>query len=89
MISDYFTKPLQGKMIKTFRDLIMGYVYINDLLQVIEFSAKEHVQKSKNVTLHSIANNRKRSHVGVCKYSKRMDIKEGERKDILKQNMHK
>ena len=32
IISDYFTKPLQGKMFKIFRDFIMGYVHINDLL---------------------------------------------------------
>ena len=32
MIADYFTKPLQGKMFKHFRDFIMGYVHINDLL---------------------------------------------------------
>ena len=36
MIAEYFTKPLQGKMFKIFRDLIMGYVYINDILQAIE-----------------------------------------------------
>ena len=32
MIADYFTKPLRGKMFKMFRDLIMGYLHINDLL---------------------------------------------------------
>ena len=47
MITEYFTKPLQGKMFKMFRDLIMGYVHINNLFQAIEFSAKEHADKSK------------------------------------------
>ena len=28
-------------MSNLFRDLIMGYVHINDLLQAIEFSSKE------------------------------------------------
>ena len=55
MISDYFTKPLQGKMFKHFHDLIMGYVHINDLSQAIEFSSKESVQKSNNMTgIHSL-----------------------------------
>ena len=58
MIADYFTKPLQGKMLIFFCDLIMVYVYINDLLQVNELSAKESVEKSKNITVNSIINNR-------------------------------
>ena len=59
MIADYLTKPLQGKMLKTFRDFIMGYVHINDPFQAIELSAKEHIENSKNVTLSSFTNNRK------------------------------
>ena len=47
MIADYFTKTLQGKMFKNFHDLIMVYVHINDLLQAIELSAKESVEKSE------------------------------------------
>ena len=47
MLDDYFTKLLQGKMFKSFLDLIMGYVHINYLLQAIKFSAKERVDKSK------------------------------------------
>ena len=49
MIADYFTKALQGKAFKMFRDLIMGYVHINDLLQEIENSIKERVEKPKNI----------------------------------------
>ena len=51
MNSDYFTKPLQVKTFKMFRDLIMGYVHINDLHQAIELSDKERVNKSKNVSV--------------------------------------
>ena len=47
MIADYFTKPLQGKMFKMFRYLIMVYVNVNDILQAIELSLKESVEKSK------------------------------------------
>ena len=46
-------------MFKMFRDLIMGYLHINDLLQAIELSSKESVDKSKNVTVNSITDNRK------------------------------
>ena len=46
-------------MFKMFRDLIMGYVHINDLLQAIELSSRERVEKSKNVTVNSITNNGK------------------------------
>ena len=75
MIAEYFTKPLQGKMFKKFRDLIMGYVHINDLLQEIEFSAKDCVEKSKIVTINSITHNRKRRYNNVCKASKNKDVK--------------
>ena len=47
MIDDFFTKPLKGKTFKMFRDLIMAYVHINDILQAIDLSAKERVDKSK------------------------------------------
>ena len=50
MIADYFTKPMQGNKFRMFRDLIMGYVHINDIFKAIELSAKECVEKSKNVT---------------------------------------
>ena len=32
MVSDYFTKPLQGKLFRKFRDLIMG-ISMNDYEQ--------------------------------------------------------
>ena len=72
-----------------FCDLIMGYVHINDQLQAIELSSKDRVEKSKNVTLNSITKNWKRSHADVYKASEKEHVKEGERKDILTQNMHK
>jgi hypothetical protein len=49
MIADYFTKPLQGKQFKLLRDLIMGYMHINDFLDEIERSIKERVEKRKKV----------------------------------------
>ena len=40
MIADYFTNILQGKLFKLFRDLIMVYKYIGDVLEDIESTAK-------------------------------------------------
>ena len=52
MIADYFTKPLQGKKFSVFRNLIMGYEHINDVLTNIRNAAKERVRK-RNMTAHS------------------------------------
>ena len=89
IIAGYFTKPLQGKIFNFFRDLIMIYVHINDILQPIEFSSNDLADKQKDVTVNSITNNGKISYADVCKYLKKKDVKEGERKDTLTQNMHK
>jgi hypothetical protein len=51
MIADYFTKPLQGKQFKLLRDLIMGYMHINEFLKEIERSIKERVEKQKKLDL--------------------------------------
>jgi hypothetical protein len=51
MIADYFTKPLQGKQFKLLREIIMGYMHINDFLKEIEPSIKEHVEKQKRLDL--------------------------------------
>ena len=42
MLADYFTKPLQGKIFHIYRDIIMGYKPITDLLSKIEL--KERVE---------------------------------------------
>ena len=80
MISDYFTNTLQGKMFKMFRYLIMGYVHIIDLLKVIEFSAKECIEKSKFLTVYSISYYGQIRYADVYKSSKKKDIKEGDKK---------
>ena len=53
MIADYFTKPLKGKLFKLFRDLIMGYKHIGDILADIKSTAKEHVGNQNKVTKNS------------------------------------
>ena len=42
MLADFFTKPLQGILFKFFKDIIMGYVSIDDLT-VDTNGIKEHV----------------------------------------------
>ena len=34
MLADYFTKPLQGRLLNMFRQIIMGWKYINTLHQI-------------------------------------------------------
>ena len=55
MIADYFTKPLQGRLFTMFRDLIMGYKHVDDILQEIAQSAKERVEKNVNVANEEIS----------------------------------
>ena len=45
MIADYFTKPLQGKMFKLFRDVIMGYAHVDSILNSDIPQIKERVGK--------------------------------------------
>ena len=74
MIADYFTKPLQGKAFKLFRDLIMGYTPISTILDAIALSAKERVEIQKIVTESSIMNNGRngRTYADVVKERKQM-----------------
>ena len=53
----------------------MGYVHINDLLQAVEFSYKERIEKLNNATVNSITNNRE-SYAEVNKASKYEGVKE-------------
>ena len=50
MISDYFTKPSQGTLFKIFRDIIMGYKIIGEVLADIESTSKERVLNKNKVT---------------------------------------
>ena len=45
MLADFFTKPLQGGLFRYFRNIIMGYTSISDLLSEI-LKIKERVEKS-------------------------------------------
>ena len=53
------------------------------------FFEEDNVETLKNVTVNSITNNGKRSYANIFKTPKKNKVKEGERKDILMQNMQK
>ena len=74
MIADYFTKPLQGRQFTLFRDLIMGYKHIDDILSEIRSAAKERVEKrmkNRSVAGESLNKNKKTFKealmTGLCK----------------------
>jgi len=51
MFADYFTKSLQGNVFRRFRDVIMAYKHINDLLLDLSFLLKERVEKFNNIVI--------------------------------------
>ena len=58
MLADYFTKPLQGNLFRRFRQVIMGYVHINDLLLDPDFLLKERVEKLHNIVIRKSEKNK-------------------------------
>ena len=50
MIANYFTKPLQGNLLKLFCYLIMVYKHTGDFLKDIESTAEERVGNQNKVT---------------------------------------
>jgi hypothetical protein len=45
MLADFFTKPLQGKAFKAYKDVIMGYKHMKELHSLLPSSMKERVGK--------------------------------------------
>lgn len=43
MLADYFTKPLNGTLFKYFRNIIIGYIPISDVINKARNGAKEHI----------------------------------------------
>ena len=48
LLADYFTKPLQGKKFKAYRNLIIGYKHINSLSELGVSTVKECVRICEN-----------------------------------------
>ena len=45
MIADFFTKPLQGRLFRKFRDVVLGYKHISTLVDEEESPSQERVGK--------------------------------------------
>ena len=54
MLADFFTKLLQGQLFRRFREVIMGYRHINDLLMDPNFMLKERVEKNTNIVIKEL-----------------------------------
>ena len=52
MLADFFTKPLQGKLFRRFRDVIMGHKHISTLMSMdlTKSTPKERVEKNTSTT---------------------------------------
>jgi hypothetical protein len=46
MLGDFFTKPLQGNLFRTFRDVILGYHHV-DTLSAAPSEAEERVENHR------------------------------------------
>lgn len=54
MLADYFTKPLQEKLFRRFREVIMGYKHIKDILLYSTFPLKEHVEIRDGIIIENV-----------------------------------
>jgi hypothetical protein len=57
MLADYFTKPLQGKLFRSFREVIMGYKHVNELLLDPTFPLKERVENRDKIVIENVRKN--------------------------------
>ena len=55
MLEDFFTKPLQGALFRFFRDIIMGYTSITDILDE-QPKIKERVENWRKYKIKMISN---------------------------------
>jgi hypothetical protein len=79
MLADYFTKALQGRLFRLFRDIIMGYVHIDTILLDPSYPLKECVE---NTVQNRIVSGDKKSSTAHDK-TKRVTYAETVKKGIL------
>ena len=66
------------RQIKIQQESVQQYIFMStETFQIVQCIADIYDEKSKNVTINSITNNRKIIYVGVCKGSKKKDVKGG------------
>ena len=47
MLADYFTKPLQGRMFRLFRNILMGHTSLKTLIELISVKERVEIEKMK------------------------------------------
>ena len=70
MLADFFTKPLQGSLFRFFRDIIMGYTSITEILDEHP-KIKERVENLKNYKseiLNKVEDHIKRNNIRTKEY---------------------
>ena len=57
LLGDYVTRPLEGNVFRSVRDVIMQYKHINDLLLDLDFLLMVHVKKLYNILIRKSKSN--------------------------------
>ena len=52
MLADFYTKALQGSLFNLFRDVIMGYKDISDLMTPVDLLFKERVGNNNDISVN-------------------------------------
>ena len=50
MLADYFTKSLQGRMLRLFRNILIGYTPVQALLDLIPIKERVEIEKMRTKT---------------------------------------
>ena len=70
MLADYFTKPLNGRLFKYFRDIIMGYIPIRELIEKTRSKMKERVENKEKLVSKVVSNDIKSNHAKIVERQK-------------------
>ena len=52
MLADFYTKALQGSLLNLFKDVIMGYKHISDLMTPVNLLFKESVGNNNDISVN-------------------------------------
>ena len=68
MLADFFTKPLQGKAFKVYRDVLMGYAHLDTLNSLTPSSIKERVEISdeNKIIVEETKNEKREEEKATC-----------------------
>ena len=82
MLADFFTKPLQGKAFRVYRDVLMGYKHISSLKVLTPYALKERVENTNmnEVIANSVKTNKERIKERISKDMKSLQKRDDEHK---------